>query len=102
MEAKSFVLLIGVFLLIATVLAQAVKQDSQSDIAQLAQSVVGNSGSSEEKTRRLVNWIDTNFKWSATDYQKRTAEEIIQRRAGHSRPIGGRRPRAQRTQHGRP
>jgi hypothetical protein len=83
MKAMNFVLSIGMFLCVATALAKPVKQDSQSDIAQLAQSVAGNSGSSEEKTRRLVNWINTNFTWSATDYQKRAAEEIIQRRAGN-------------------
>jgi transglutaminase-like putative cysteine protease len=30
-----------------------------------------------------VNWINTNFEWSATDYRKRTPEEIIGRRAGN-------------------
>lgn len=58
-------------------------QETSNDIALLAKRIAGKTGRTEEKTRRLVTWINTNFKWSYTDYQKRTPEEIIQRRAGN-------------------
>jgi Transglutaminase-like superfamily len=74
----------GIVLVISAALAQELKpQSTNPGIAQLAQSIAGSAGSGEEKTRRLINWINTNFKWSATDYQKRTPEEIIARRAGN-------------------
>jgi hypothetical protein len=52
-------------------------------LKEFIQKVTGNKGTNEEKTRKLVRWINTNFKWSYTDYQKRTVEEIIQRKAGN-------------------
>jgi hypothetical protein len=58
------------------------QQPTQS-IKELVQEVTGNKGGNEEKTRKLVRWINTNFTWSYTDYQKRTVEEIISRRAGN-------------------
>ena len=83
MKARTIMVTIGIFLLASTTFAHPLHQESKFEMAQLAQSVAGETGSSEEKTRRLVTWINTNFTWSATDYQKRTAEEIIQRRAGN-------------------
>lgn len=51
-------------------------------IAQLADSIAG-KGSSFERTRRLVYWINDSFDWSATDYQSRSPAQIIARRAGN-------------------
>jgi hypothetical protein len=53
-----------------------------SGIRALADSVAG-SGSTVARTRRLVNWINDRFEWSATDYQRRTPVEVIARRAGN-------------------
>lgn len=83
MKAKLPALLLGVFLIASSALAQEVQQPPNIDIGQLAKTAMGEGGTTEEKTRRLVNWVNTNFKWSATDYQKRTVEEIIARRAGN-------------------
>ncbi len=52
------------------------------NIRALGESVAG-SGSAETRTRRLVYWINDHFDWSATDYQRRTPEEVIARRAGN-------------------
>lgn len=54
-----------------------------SEIDQLAVQTAGQSGSSLARVQRLVTWINHDFKWMATDYQKRTVEEIIQRRGGN-------------------
>lgn len=75
-------------LLITLFLAYSVSVSAQETIKpqnlkELIQSVIGKKGNNEEKTRKLVRWINTNFKWSYTDYQKRTVEDIIQRRAGN-------------------
>lgn len=51
-------------------------------IAHLADSIAG-KGSSFERTKRLVYWINDSFDWSATDYQSRSPAQIIARRAGN-------------------
>lgn len=53
------------------------------DIDTLARRIAGDSGSSTERAQRLVTWINTQFNWTATDYQQRTAEQIIDRRGGN-------------------
>jgi hypothetical protein len=53
------------------------------DLARVFRDVAGSDGTVEERTRRLVRWVNTTFKWSYTDYQKRTVEEIVRRRAGN-------------------
>jgi hypothetical protein len=70
-------------LLSAFVYAQENPGKSPSTVKELAQSVAGGEGTAFEKTDRLVKWINTNFKWTYTDYQKRTVDEIIQRRGGN-------------------
>lgn len=59
------------------------QEDPDAPLAALAREVGGSTGSAEERARRLVRWINTNFDWSYTDYQKRTVEEIVRRRAGN-------------------
>lgn len=49
----------------------------------LAKEVVGTTSGSVEKTRRLVEWLHQNLQWSYTDYQQRTVEQILTRRAGN-------------------
>ena len=57
-------------------------QAAVPDIRALGDSVAG-SGSVLTRTRRLVYWINDRFEWSATDYQRRTAAEVIARRSGN-------------------
>jgi transglutaminase-like putative cysteine protease len=58
------------------------REDNQS-IEDLAKSITLNKGTTKERTQRLVTWINMNLEWTATDYQKRTTEEIIRRRGGN-------------------
>lgn len=81
MRKKITVFLLVVILLANAGFARKEQKSNSADIAELAQNAMGKGGNTEEKTRRLVSWINTNFNWSYTDYQKRTVEEIIQRRA---------------------
>jgi transglutaminase-like putative cysteine protease len=52
-------------------------------IPALAHRIAGESGRTPERTRRLVEWMQKNLEWTWTDYQKRTAAEILERRAGN-------------------
>jgi hypothetical protein len=36
-----------------------------------------------DKARRINDWLFKEFEWTATDYQKRTVEEIIERKGGN-------------------
>jgi hypothetical protein len=80
--------MIGRLVLIAALLpatpgrlrAQTAKDSSLSAVASR---VAGSSGTPMDRTRRLVKWIDSNLTWTWTDYQRRTPEQIVQRRAGN-------------------
>jgi len=78
--------LIRLFMPVLTVLvglSAAQMQSSSLSPDELALHIAGRSGSSVERTQKLVNWINTNFNWTATDYEQRTADQIIARRAGN-------------------
>ncbi len=66
--------------LAAPVFAQAVSASADADA--LAVKIAGD-GTVLDRTRRLVTWINHDFEWIATDYQQRTPEQIIERRAGN-------------------
>jgi Transglutaminase-like superfamily len=59
------------------------RANEQESIPATALKVIGNATTVVDKTERLVNWINSTFEWTATDYQKRTPEEIIRRRGGN-------------------
>lgn len=80
MIAKCLCSVFWVCLLVTQTMAQ---EQSVNNFTTLAREVAGESGSTFEKTKRLVTWINTTFKWSYTDYQKRTVAEIVARRAGN-------------------
>lgn len=79
---KNFLLLL-IIVVFSSFVVPAQQTVTTQSLKELVQSVTGNKGTNEEKTRKLVRWINTNFKWSYTDYQKRTVEDIIRRRAGN-------------------
>ncbi len=76
---KVFTFLLGL-MIFSQVHAQ---EQSTTDLSTVVREVAGESSSTFEKTRRLATWINTTFKWSYTDYQKRTVAEIVARRAGN-------------------
>jgi len=65
--------------------APSLAQDAAApaDIDSLSPQVAGDSGSSLDRAQRLITWINTTFDWTATDYQQRTVEQIIERRGGN-------------------
>jgi hypothetical protein len=70
------------FLCVASLESVAQQSTASDSAADIAKSIAG-SGTSLEKTQKLVAWINTSFQWTATDYQQRTPQEIIQRRGGN-------------------
>jgi hypothetical protein len=72
-------------LLLVVLASPAAAQDPapSPEIRRLAVEIAGDSGPPVERTRRLTAWINTQFRWTATDYERRTVDEIIQRRGGN-------------------
>ncbi|HEY7568744.1 MAG TPA: transglutaminase domain-containing protein [Gemmatimonadaceae bacterium] len=81
---RSVLFVSALFALHSSAAAQsgAGEQPAMPNIRVLADSVA-QTGTSFVKTQRLVRWVNDGFKWSYTDYQRRTPEEIIARRAGN-------------------
>jgi hypothetical protein len=63
--------------------ARAQRPSADSSLAAIAQHVAGADGTPIDRTRRLVTWIGSNLSWTWTDYQERTPEQIVRRRAGN-------------------
>ena len=56
---------------------------SRTDLKAFAQQVSKNATSELGQAQAIVRWLAQNFEWKATDYQKRTVQEIIDRRGGN-------------------
>ena len=72
--------------LIGSVLAPEItsaQSSAAASLAAIAQRVAGHAGTPSDRTRRLVTWIGSNLEWTWTDYQERTPEQIVRRRAGN-------------------
>ncbi len=72
----------GVLLLSAHLGGQELVEPPPS-LTAIAREIAGDSGSTFERTSRLVGWINTQFEWSASDYQRRSVEQVVNRRAGN-------------------
>lgn len=53
------------------------------DRAAFAAEITKGAASDLERAHRVVTWFATNFTWTATDYEKRTVEEILARKGGN-------------------
>ena len=53
------------------------------DLKAFAQQVSKNAPSELGQAQAIVRWLAANFDWKATDYQKRTVQEIIERKGGN-------------------
>jgi hypothetical protein len=56
---------------------------ARTDLKAFAQQVSKNANSELGQAQAIVRWLATNFEWKATDYQKRTVQEIIERKGGN-------------------
>jgi hypothetical protein len=55
----------------------------QSHLKVFADSISQGAQSNYAKAEKVVRWLAANFDWTATDYQKRTVEEIMARQGGN-------------------
>ena len=49
----------------------------------LARSAAGNAKTTIEKVQAVIGWTNRNFEWTYTDYQRRTVDQIIERKGGN-------------------
>jgi hypothetical protein len=64
-------------------LRPAIAQPPAEDLAALAARIAGPDAPPVERAGRLVAWINTEFAWTTTDYERRTVDDIIRRRGGN-------------------
>lgn len=58
-------------------------QLARTDMKAFAQQVSKNAKSELGQAQAIVEWLATNFEWKATDYQRRSVQEIIERKGGN-------------------
>lgn len=56
---------------------------ARTDLKAFAQQVSKDATSELGRAQAIVRWLAEQFEWKATDYQKRTVQEIIDRRGGN-------------------
>ena len=56
---------------------------ARTDLKAFAQQVSKGATSELGQAQAIVRWLAQNFEWKATDYQKRTVPEIIERQGGN-------------------
>jgi transglutaminase-like putative cysteine protease len=56
---------------------------ARTDLKSFAQQVSKSAKSELGQAQAIVRWLAENFEWKATDYQKRTVQEIIERKGGN-------------------
>src|SRR5215471_4954344 len=56
---------------------------ARTDLKAFAQQVSKDAPSELGRAQAVVRWLAEHFDWKATDYQKRTVQEIIERRGGN-------------------
>ncbi|HKR86174.1 MAG TPA: hypothetical protein VJS37_18575, partial [Terriglobales bacterium] len=61
----------------------ALYQLARTDLPAFARQVSKNATSELGQAQAIVRWLQQQFQWKATDYQKRTVQEIIDRRGGN-------------------
>ena len=56
---------------------------ARTDIRAFAHEVSRSAKSDVGRAQAIVHWLTDHFEWKATDYRKRTVQEIIERRGGN-------------------
>jgi hypothetical protein len=56
---------------------------ARTDLKAFAQTVAANANSELGRAQAIVHWLAQNFEWTATDYEKRSVPEIIERKGGN-------------------
>lgn len=56
---------------------------AKTDIGKFAHEVTRNESSELAQAQTIVKWLATRFEWKATDYEKRSVQQIVDRRGGN-------------------
>ena len=56
---------------------------ARTDLKAFGQQVSKDAKSELGQAQAIVRWLATNFDWKATDYQKRSVQEIVERKGGN-------------------
>lgn len=56
---------------------------AETDLKALAASITVRTHTNTERVRAVINWAHTHLDWLNTDYQKRTVQEILDRKGGN-------------------
>ncbi len=54
-----------------------------SDLSLFAERIAGSGNGPRDKATNVVTWFAENFDWSATDYQRRSVQQVLERGAGN-------------------
>lgn len=58
-------------------------QLARTDLHKFAETVTAGETTTRGRAAKIVAWYATNLDWTATDYQRRTVDEILARRGGN-------------------
>lgn len=53
------------------------------DLQALGRQITANDSTDYQKAKTLLNWVSNRLEWLATDYQRRTVKEILERGGGN-------------------
>lgn len=79
----TFIITVLLIFLFSTNVKAQIETQNQFNLKVFADSISVGATSKYEKAERVVRWLAKNFNWTATDYKKRTVEEIIARGGGN-------------------
>jgi hypothetical protein len=63
--------------------ADELLQLARTDLRRFAETVTAGETTTRGRASKIVAWYATNLDWTATDYQRRTVDEILARRGGN-------------------
>jgi transglutaminase-like putative cysteine protease len=58
-------------------------QLARTDLRRFAETVTAGETTTRGRASKIVAWYATNLDWTATDYQRRTVDDILARRGGN-------------------
>jgi hypothetical protein len=88
MQIRSFITLGAVMMTSAATYGEGTQDEhlyslARTDFKAFAQQLGEQTSSDVERTRSIVRWLTKNFEWKPTDYQRRTVQQIVERRGGN-------------------
>ena len=85
---RKFLLSLLFFVLVNASHGQEISVDSlyqlaAQDLTSFSNYLIAGAETEQEKAEKIIDWLARHFDWTATDYQKRSLTEIIERKGGN-------------------